>query len=240
MVGGVIVAHPVPAMSSVPYMLRVLLSRPMLWLSLLLGTLVAWLVPSQAEPLWLNQALLGWNAGVGVFLVVISRQFFGSPRSSARVLAMLQQDGRLECLALAVMAALLCMCAVVAELAVARDLMGLPRLTSMALAALTFATAWTFTQVMFAQHYAQAYFYAQAQGTPAVFQFSPGRHVNYRDFLLLAISLGTLGQSDAANLIGNQMRGVGRIQRALAVLFNLTLLVLAVNIGSALFHSGIN
>jgi uncharacterized membrane protein len=223
-------------MSSVPYVLRVLLSRPMLWLSLLLGLTLAWLVPSQADQPWLNQALLGWNAGAVVFLMLIARQFIGLPRSSARVLAMLQQDGRLECLALAVMAALLCLGAVVAELAVARDLMGSPRLAAMALAALTFATAWTFTQVMFGLHYAQVYFYAQVQGTPTVFQFSDERVANYRDFLVLAISLGTLGQSDKASLIGTEMRGVGRIQRALAVLFNLTLLVLAVNIGSALFQ----
>jgi uncharacterized membrane protein len=240
MAGGVIVADPVPAMSSVPYVLRVLLSRQVLWLSLLLGLAVAWLVPSQADQPWLNQALLGWNAGAVVFLMIIARQFFGLPRSSARVLAMLQQDGRLLCLALAVMAALLCLCAVVAELAVVRELMGPARLTPMALATLTFATAWTFTQVMFAQHYAQAYFYAQVQGTPAVFQFSDERLANYRDFLVQAISLGTLGHSDKVNLIGTEMRVVGRIQRVLAVLFNLTLLVLAVNIGSVLFHAGVN
>jgi uncharacterized membrane protein len=229
-------AHPFPAVSAVPYVLRVLLSRPMLWLSLVLGVAVAWLVPPQADQPWLTQALLGWNAGAGVFLVFVARQFFGPPRSSARVLAMLQQDGRLLCMALAVMAALLCLAAVVAELAMARDLTGTSRLAAMALAALTFATAWAFTQVMFAMHYAQAYFHAQVQATPAVFHFSDARVANYRDFLVLAISLGTLGQSETASLIGTEMRGVGRIQRALAVLFNLTLLVLAVNIGSALFQ----
>jgi uncharacterized membrane protein len=212
----------------------------MLWLSLLLGMAVAWLVPSQANQPWLTQALLGWNAGVGVFMVVIARQFFGSPRSSARVLAMLQRDGRFFCLALAVIAALLCLGAVVAELARARDLMGPPRLAAMALAALTFATVWAFTQVMFALHYAQAYFYAQVQGTPAVLRFSDERVANYRDFLAFAIRLGSVGQSDKVSLIGTEMCGLGRIQRVLAVLFNLTLLVLAVNIGSVLFHAGVN
>ena len=227
-------------MSSVPYVLRVLLSRPLLWLSLVLGLGVARLVPSQADQPWLNQALLGWNAGAGVFLALTARQFFGSPRSSARVRAMLQQDGGRLSLALAVMAALLCMGSVVAELALARDLWGPARLTAMALATLTFATAWTFTQVMFALHYAQAYFYAQVQGAPAVLEFSSARIPSYRDFLVLAISLGTLGQSDKASLGSTAMRSVGRIQRALAVLFNLTVLVLAINIGSALFHFGIN
>lgn len=221
-------------MSSVPYGLRVLLSRPMLWLSVLLGLAVAGLVPSQADPPWLTQALLGWNAGAGLFLVLVARQFFGSPRSSARVLAMLQQDGRLLCLGLTVIAALLCLGAVVSELAVARDVSGPPRVFALVLASLTFATAWAFTQVMCALHYAQAYFYAQVQGTPAVFRFSDERVANHRDFLALAIRLGSVGQSSKASLMGTEMRGVGRIQRVLAVLFNLTLLVLAVNIGSAL------
>jgi uncharacterized membrane protein len=240
MVGGVIVAHPVPTMSSVPYVLRVLLSRQVLWLSVLLGLAVAWLVPSQADQPWLTQAQLGWNAGAGVFLVVVARQFFGSPRSSARVLAVLQQDGRLLSLALAVMAALLCMGAVVAELAVARDLRGLQRVEPMALAALTFATAWAFTQVMFALHYAQAYFYTQVQGMPAAVRFSDGRTAKHRDFLALAIRLGSLGPSDRVSLMGTEMRGVGRVQRALAVLFNLTLLVLVVNIGTALLQAGVS
>jgi uncharacterized membrane protein len=221
-------------MSSVPYVLRVLLSRPMLWVSLLLGVAVAWLVPPQAGQPWLTQALLGWNAGACMFLVLVFRQFFGSPRSSARVRAMLQQDGRLLCLGLAVMAALLCLSAVVTELAMARDLTGTSRPAAMALAALTFATAWAFTQVMFALHYTQAYFYAQVQGTSAVLLFSDDRVASYRDFLVLAISLGTWGQSDKASLIGTEVRGVGKLQRTLAVLFNLTLLVLVVNIGSAL------
>jgi uncharacterized membrane protein len=223
-----------------PYVLRVVLSRPALWTSLLLGAALAWLIPSQSEQPWLPQAMLGWNAGAGVFLMCVARQFFGSPRSSARVRAMLQQDGRLLSLVLGVVAALLCMGAVVVEMAAARDLQGPQRLAPMALAALTFATAWAFTQVMFALHYAQAYFYAEVQGMPVVLRFSDERPANYRDFLALAISLGTWGRSDHVSLMGTEMRGVGKIQRALAVLFNLTLLVLAVNIGSALFQVGVS
>jgi uncharacterized membrane protein len=203
---------------------------------LLLGAAVAWLVPSQTGQPWLTQALQGWNAGAVVFLVFAARQFFGSPRSSARVLAVLQQDGRLVSLALAMMAAPLCLGAVVAELALARDLQGTQRLAPMALAVLTFTTTWAFTQVIFALHYAQTYFYAQVQGMPATLRFSDGRPAHYRDFLVLAISLGTLGQSDKASLIDTELRGIGKVQRVLAVLFNLTLLVLAVNIGSALFQ----
>lgn len=153
---------------------------------------------------------------------------------------MLQHDGRLVSLALAVLAALLCLGAVIAELAVARDLQGPQRLASMALAVLTFATSWAFTQAMFALHYAQAYFYAQVQGLPEVFQFLEQRRANHRGFLLLAIRMGSLGQSDRVSLMGAEMRSVSVLQRVLAVLFNLTLLVLVVNIGSVLFHGGVN
>jgi uncharacterized membrane protein len=68
-----------------------------------------------------------------------------------------------------------------------------------------------------------------------VFQFSDQRRANPRGFLRLAIGLGSLGQSDGVILIGAEMRGVATVQRVLAVLFNLTLLVLVVNLGSILF-----
>lgn len=216
--------------TSVPYVLRVILARPVFWGAWLLGAVVAWIVPAPELQPWLAKTIFGWNAGAGVFLLAAAWQIFGKPRTSVRVLAVLQQDGRQLVLGLAVVAALLCLGTVVAELALARELPAPQRLAHTVLAGLTLASAWAVTQVVFALHYAQACFYAQVQGTAAVLTWSEDRAINYRRFLALSMALGTLGRSDRASLTSPGLCRVAWVQRVLAVLFNLTLLVLVVNL----------
>jgi uncharacterized membrane protein len=220
--------------SSVPYVLRVILVRPVFWGAWLLGAVVAWIVPAPDLQPWLAKAILGWNAGAAVFVLAAAWQIFGKPRTSARVLAVLQQDGRQLVLGLAVAAAVLCLGVVVAELALARELPAPQRLGHTVLAGLTLLSAWVVTQVLFALHYAQAYFYAQVYGTAAVLTWGEERVTDYRRFLALAIALGTLGRSGRARLTSPALRRVAGVQRVLALLFNLTLLVLLVNLAAGL------
>ena len=214
----------------VPYVLRVLLSRPAFWGSLLLGVVVAWLVPAQTAQPWLPKVIIGWNLGAGVFLVFSAGHIFAKPRSSVPVLAVRQQDGRQLVLGLAVAAALLCLGVTVAELSVAREFQGPARMAHTILAGMTLVTGWAVTQVMFALHYAQAYFYAQERGMPAVLTFLDGRTPDYRDFLALSIGLGTLGRSGKVSLVSPGLHRVGTLQRVLAVAFIVTLLVMAANV----------
>ena len=221
--------------TSVPYVLRVILARPVFWGVWLLGGVVAWIVPAPDVQPWLVKTILGWNAGAGVFLLGSAWQIFGQPRTSVRVLAVLQHDGRQLVLALALAAVLLCLGTVVAQLALARELPAPQRLAHTALAGLTLLSAWAVTQVVFALHYAQAYFYAQVQGSAAVLTWAEERLTDYRRFLALAVSLGTLGRSGRASLISPELRRLARLQRMLAVLFNLSLLVVVVNLAAGLF-----
>lgn len=222
-----------PSFSSVPYPLRVILARPALWGCLVLGVLVALLLPLPPAQ-WLARVIIGWNVGAGVYLIFLARQIFATPRVRIRVRAMLQQDGRYLALGLALLAALLCLGLVVAELSVARDFQGPERIAHMALAGLTWLTAWALTQAMLALHYAQSYFFAQVQGLPEVLTFADGRTADHQDFLGFTMALGTLGRTDKVRLISPELRALGVVQRVLAVLFNLTLLVLVVNLVSAL------
>lgn len=220
--------------TSVPYVLRVVLARPVFWGAWLLGAVVAWIVPAPDLQPWLAKVTIGWNAGAAVFVLAAAWQIFGKPRTSARVLAVLQQDGRQLVLGLAVAAAVLCLGVVVAELALARELPAPQRLAHTVLAGLTLLSAWVVTQVLFALHYAQAYFYAQVQGTAVVLTWGEERVTDYRRFLALAIALGTLGRSRRASLTSPALRRVAGVQRVLALLFNLTLLVLLGNLATGL------
>jgi len=216
--------------TSVPYVLRVVLARPVFWGAWLLGVVVAWIVPATDVQPWLAKAIFGWNAGAAVFLLGAAWQIFGKPRTSVRVLAVLQQDGRFLVLGLVVVAVLLCLATVVAELALARELPAPQQLAHTALAGLTLLSAWAVAQVSFALHYAQACFYAQVQRTAGVLTWSDERAPDYRRFLALAVALGALGRSSRASLGSPGLRRALWVQCGLGVLFNLTLLVLAVNL----------
>ncbi|WP_309373738.1 DUF1345 domain-containing protein [Rhodoferax sp.] len=212
-----------PQVTPAPYALRVLLSRPAFWGSLLLGVVVAWIVPAQAAQPWLPKVIIGWNLGAGVFLVFSAWHIFSKPRTSVQALATKQQAGKWLVLGMAVVAGLLCLGVTMAELSVAREFQGPARMAHTILAGMTLVTTWAVTQVVFALHYAQAYFYEHEQATH-----------DYRDFLALSIGLGTLGRSGRDSLISPELQWVGKLQRVMAVAFIVTLLVMAANIVSVL------
>jgi len=218
--------------SSVPYAMRVVVSRPAFWGCLLLGLVVGWIVPAQQAQPWLPKLIIGWNVGAGVYLLFCAWQIFGKPRASMRVLAVLQQDGIALELALALGLLLMSLGTIVAQLVQAQEFFGPERTAHQVLAGLTWMTAWAFSQAVFALHYAQRYFFAQVQGTPAVLRFTDGRAPTYQDFLDVSVAMGVLGRSGSATLISPAMRRLRMAQRALAVLFNLALLVLVVNVAS--------
>jgi len=56
-----------------------------------------------------------------------------------------------------------------------------------------------------------------------------GRTPTYQDFLDVSVATGVLGRSASASFTSPALRRLGMVQRGLAVLFNLALLVLVIN-----------
>jgi uncharacterized membrane protein len=152
-----------------------------------------------------------------------------------RTRALQQDEGRLLVLAFVVAAALMCIGAIVAELAVAKDFHGQLRYTHMALAALTIASSWAFTHVMFALHYAHDYYASEIHGEHGGLEFPGGQAPDYADFLYFASVIGTSGQTADVSFSSRKMRRTGMVHCVLAFFFNTTLLALTINIASGLF-----
>jgi uncharacterized membrane protein len=130
--------------------------------------------------------------------------------------------------------ALFSLMAIVIELGVARELQGTARFAHMALVVLTVVTSWTFTQVMFATHYAHDYYAAEARGNAGGLEF-PGAHApDYGDFLYFSCVIGTSGQTADVSFVSRAMRRVGLLHCVLAFFFNTMLLALTINIASGL------
>ena len=145
-----------------------------------------------------------------------------------------QDEGASAILMLVTVATLASLGAIVAELAVARNETGLARSLHIGLAAFTVLTSWTFTQVMFALHYAHEFYLARQRGHDGGLVFPDTTQPGYSDFVYVAAIIGTSAQTADVAFGSAAMRRVGLVHSVLAFLFNTTLLALTVNVGANL------
>lgn len=218
-----------------PFLVRVVTGRPRLFSALLLGLLIFWLLPEALARQHVTRAILGWNVGACLYIGLAFRMMFWSTHERMRWRARRQDEGRILILALVIVAALFSLGAIVAELAVAKDMRGLPRYEHIGLAAFTILSSWLFTQVMFALHYAHDYYAAVERGGVGGLDFPGGHAPDYGDFLYFACVIGTSGQTADVSFSCRMQRRVGLVHCVLAFFFNTTLLALTINIASGLF-----
>lgn len=216
-------------------LLRLIMARPRLFVCIVLGVLTVLLVPSSLAMHSITRLIIGWNLGACLYLALVARMMFWSTHERMRKRALLHDEGRLIVLALVVTAAIMSLGAIVAELAVAKDMHGSLRYAHIALAGLTVLSSWAFTQVMFALHYAHDYYLAELRGAVGGLDFPGGHAPDYGDFLYFACVIGTSGQTADVSFTSRTMRRTGLVHCVLAFFFNTTLVALTINIASGLF-----
>lgn len=218
-----------------PRPLRVLLARPRLLACFVIGVGTAFLLPGSWAQLDITRALIGWNVGACLYLILAARMMFWSSHERMKSRALHQDEGRVLVMVLVVMAAIMCVGAIVAELGVVKDLKGPVRIGHIALTLLTIVSSWAFTQVMFALHYAHDYYSTKLGGGQGGLDFPGGHAPDYGDFLYFSIVIGTSGQTADVSFTSRQMRRTGMVHCVLAFFFNTTLIALTINISSSLF-----
>ena len=218
-----------------PLYLRLLLGRPRLAASIVLGLLLTFLLPDSVAHQTVTRAIVGWNAGAILYLAMAMKMMFWSTHNRMRARAIQHDEGSTIVLLLVISAALMCIGAIVAELAVVKDLKGELRYAHIALAALTVVTSWAFTQTMFALHYAHDYYFSAIHGEHGGLDFPGGHPPDYGDFLYFACVIGTSGQTADVSFTSRKMRRTGTVHCILAFFFNTTLVALTINIASGLF-----
>lgn len=224
-----------PPHATWPYVVRLILARPRLFISFLVGVLIAVSLPAGLAQQTITKAIIGWNVGAGLYLVLAAKMMFWSSHERMRTRALQQDEGKILVLALVITSALMCIGAIVAELAVVKDLKGQIRYAHITLAALTIITSWAFTQVMFALHYAHDYYVVEARGQHGGLDFPGGHPPDYGDFIYFSSVIGTSGQTADVSFTNRQMRRIGTVHCILAFFFNTTLVALTINIASGLF-----
>lgn len=175
-----------------------------------------------------TRILVGWDAGVALYLVLIYQITAHASIARIRQRAAINDEGAIALLALTTAAALASLAAVVAELGHA------PNAYQIALGISTILLSWTFVHAIFALHYAYEFYANRAQTGGLVF---PGNaDPDYWDFLYYSLVVAMTAQVSDVQITGKTIRRLTTLHGVISFFFNLTVLALTVNIVSSLMQ----
>jgi uncharacterized membrane protein len=189
-----------------------------------IGLALSAILPSGWPPV--TRLLLGWNAGVILYLLMMARHFARADLDNIRQRAAEDDEGALILLFLTAGAALASLVAVVAELSGTKDA-GAARMPHVALALATIVLSWVFIHTIFALHY--AYEHYDEDGCAGL-EFPGDQDPDYWDFLYFSMVIGMTFQVSDVAVADRQLRRMVLAQGAFSFLYNTVILALSVNI----------
>jgi uncharacterized membrane protein len=211
-----------------PSLPRIARARPRLFLSGAVGILVtaALAVATGWRPA--TRLLVGWDIGVGLYLVLAFHMMAKSDVHRIRRRAAAQDEGQSAILVLTVVAALASLAAIFAQLGTSA---GGRQPSHLLLATLTIVVSWGFIHTIFALHYAHE-FYDESIGGGLAF---PGddQEPDYWDFVYFSFCIGMTSQVSDVGVTEKSIRRIVAAHAIVSFVFNATLLALTVNIAAS-------
>jgi uncharacterized membrane protein len=221
------VARP-PKPPRLPYLLRVMHARPRLMGAIIFGIAVAVLLPSH----WgtTTRSLVGWSAGVALYLLLVYVLIARCNTEKIRSHAAREDEGRMGILLLTVFAALASLGAIVVELH------GTGEHTragfELALATTTIVLSWVFIHTIFALHYAHDY-YGESGAKQSGLNFPGDEPPDYWDFVYFSFVIGMTSQVSDVAVASRTIRRTVIAHGVVSFFFNVALLALMVNIAAS-------
>lgn len=184
---------------------------------------------------WPMRLAAGWDAGVGVFLIVTFSHLFRA-RALAdirRRAAELDQAGAVV-LPLSLIAALASV--VVVVLAMAGG--GKPTAADAVFSITTVALSWLFVHLIFALHYAHEFYapHETGEGDRGGLIFPGEHHADYWDFLHFGLVIGVANQTADIQISSRKLRRIVTVHCLVAWFFNAVILALTVNLAVILLQ----
>jgi uncharacterized membrane protein len=214
--------------------LRAIHARPRTFLSAVFAVLVGVLLPTSVAAHFVTRALIAWNAGTVLYVVLAATMMIRSSPQKMRYRAQLQDDGQRALLLFSCLAVVASIAGMAGELIVSKDIHGFLKGAHIALASVTVLSSWAFIQMTFALHYAHDYYAAVCHGRPVGLRFPDDPNPDYGDFFYFSAIIGTSGQTADVSFVSKPMRRIGSLHCVLAYLFNTTVLALLINIAASL------
>jgi uncharacterized membrane protein len=217
-----------PPRPRLPYLLRVMHARPRLMGAIVFGIAVAVLLPSH----WLatTRALVGWSAGVALYLLLVYVLIARCNTEKIRSHAAREDEGRMGILVLTVFAALASLGAIVVELHGTGEHARAG--FELALATTTIVLSWVFIHTIFALHYAHDY-YGEFGAKQSGLNFPGDEPPDYWDFVYFSFVIGMTSQVSDVAVASHAIRRTVIAHGVVSFFFNVALLALMVNIAAS-------
>jgi len=179
-----------------------------------------------------TRILLGWDAGVLLYLVLLWRVAANASVTRIRHRACVDDEGAMALLLLTTAAATASLAAVIAELGHS------PGSLQISLGVGTVLLSWLFMHVIFALHYAHE-FYGQGRDRQIGGLIFPGdEDPDYWDFLYYALVVAMTAQVSDVQISSKTIRRMTTVHGAVSFFFNVAVLALGINIVSSLMQTG--
>jgi uncharacterized membrane protein len=218
-----------------PLPIRIITARPRLFIGVL-GGIVSWFVLVDV-PNHAIRAVLAWDIGSAVFLLLSALLFAQSDHTDITIAAARQEEAEWSVFTLTILGAVMSFIAIFlfSDAASNKQAHGL----YVAFVVTTLAVSWLITNVSFAYRYAHEYYsrdrasadpYAIERGV----QFPAEEHPDYLDFIYFSFVLGMTFQVSDVNITSKKLRRLATLQGLIGFLFNTVILALSVNIAASL------
>jgi uncharacterized membrane protein len=209
-----------------PRAVRLVYARPRTFFAIVLGIVAFFLLPASVR--LVTRLLIGWDAFVAVYVVLVYIMMFRSNLATIRRMAALQDDGRFLIPLLTALGAFASLAAIVFELGNANH-----KPAELIFATATVALSWVAVHTGFALHYAHEYYRGKK---PGGLQFPSGdqdEHADYWDFVYFSFVIGMTAQVSDVGITDKTIRRTATVHGIISFVFNTALLALMVNIAAS-------
>lgn len=175
-----------------------------------------------------SRFLISWDAGVALYLLLVTVMVLRSDVDRVRRESPLQDEGRILIPVLTVAASLVSLGAIVSWLRTASESHSIQPVL-LGLLFLTTLLSWLFIHTMFALHYAHEY-YAAHRGQGGGMRFPGGGKPSYWDFFYFSFAIGTSTAVSDVAVTSTEVRQTVTAHGVVAFVFNVTMIALTVSI----------
>lgn len=204
-------------------------THPRLTAAAFVGVATGLLLPGE----WLIRVLLGWNAGVWLYLVLVAWLVARAGPERVRQTAQVEDENASLVLVTVCIGALASLAAIGFALAGSHD--ASTQALHYALTATTVIGAWLLTGVIFALHYAGMFYTAGGQVPPL--RFPEGEtQPDYWDFLYFSFTLNVAVQTSDVGVATRSLRKVVLGHSLIGFVFNTAILGFSINLAAGLIH----
>lgn len=208
--------------------------RPRIWLSLAVGLAAGFATPVHLPGV--ARALLGWNAGVWLYLALILAMMVRASAERVHSGATREDESAGAVLVIVSVVAVASIVAIIVELSTAKSAVGVPRAAHFILAGSTVVGGWLLVPTVFAIHYARLYYGSDAEQRSLRFPDKALKPL-YWDFLYFSFTIAVASQTSDVAIASPTMRRVVLAQSLLAFVFNTTILAFSINIAASVVGS---